>query len=122
MFGMLAQQTGGAFDAQLEALRYQHESGREHVAAIANALDGYDGGQDIKVTVLLENLAAYTSMLRQHIHREDHVFYPLVKRTLSEQDQLLLGSAFEEADQKNDQQSLERGRELVMEMGALLVS
>lgn len=75
MFGRLAERHQGELDAEIEALRHQHDSGREYVSEMANALDGYSKGRDAEVIVMLENLAPFPSMLRRHIHREDRVFY-----------------------------------------------
>ncbi len=41
LFVQLAQKKHGEVDAQLEALRFQHERGRELVTNMANSLDGY---------------------------------------------------------------------------------
>ena len=83
LFVRLAEKKRGEVDAQLESLRYQHERGREHITAIANALDGYVERDHMKVTTMLESVAAYVSLLRHHIHVEDHIFYPLAKNVLA---------------------------------------
>lgn len=70
MFTQLAQKTGGAFDGQIESLRHQHERGRNSIAEIASSLEGYTRGNEIQTTALIENLAAYISLLRHHIHED----------------------------------------------------
>jgi len=120
MFGLLAQRKNGAIDAQLESLRYQHERGRDFIGEIAKSLEGYGKGQEVQSSALLENLAAYVSLLRHHIHREDHVFYPLVERELTEGEMKDLAKAFEREEAKFGEGVGDKARRLVREMGALL--
>ena len=69
MFAQLAQKKGGVFDGPIDALRHQHERGRNFITAISDSLDGYSKGNDFDITTLLENLAAYTSLLILHIQK-----------------------------------------------------
>ena len=48
MFVRLAQKQSGEYDGEVESLRHQHETGRDHIAAIGAALDGYETGNPIK--------------------------------------------------------------------------
>ena len=80
----------------------------------------YDQGEDARTTILLENLAAYTSVLRNHIHKEDHSFYPLVDKEFSEAEQQSLLKEFHKEESKAGGQIFEESQKLVMEMGALL--
>jgi hemerythrin-like domain-containing protein len=121
MFMWLAQKKRGEFDAPIDSLRFQHERGREHVTEISNALSGYAEGVDDKTTTLLENAAAYISMLRQHIHREDHVFYPMVKKEMSESEGQEMVDAFNEANRKAGEDFHAKYHELVLAMGGMLV-
>lgn len=120
MFAQLAQKRRGAIDAQIDALRYQQERGRNYIAEIGNALDGYGRGRDVQATTVLENLAAYISLLRHHIHREDHVFYPMVAREFSEGELRSLLDLFRQEEAKAGGQAVENSRTLLEEMSALL--
>jgi len=120
MFVQLAQKKGGVFDAQIDALRYQHERGRNFLAEISKSLSGYAQGQPIPTTTVLENTAAYLSLLRQHIHREDHIFYPLVEKEFSQSDDQRLLEEFRKAEERCGGKVFERSRRLLMEMGAML--
>ena len=80
MFGLLAQKKEGTFDGAIGALRYQHERGRQFVVKIENSLEAYANGDEIATTTLLENLTAYISLLRRHIHMEDHIFFKMVEK------------------------------------------
>jgi hemerythrin-like domain-containing protein len=121
MFGLLAQKKEGAIDAQIDALRYQHERGRNFIAEIANSLEGYSKGEEFSTTSLLENLAAYISLIRRHIHREDHFFYPMVEKELSAHEDKGLVEQFKKEEEKTGViDFFEYSRRTVMEINALL--
>ena len=120
MFVLLAQKMKGKHDAAIEGLRYQHERGRTIVSAVADAIAGYDRGEDRAAVAILESCAAFGSLLRQHINREDSVFYPMAKKELSQEDQARLQEEFRRADEKAGGECLERNEERVMKMSALL--
>ena len=120
MFAQLAQKKRGVLDGQIDSLRHQHERGRNFITEISNSLDGYARGNEIHTTSLLENLAAYISLLRHHIHREDHIFYPMVKEEFSENEGQDLLRLFEKEDQKAGGKTFENSQKLVHEMAALL--
>lgn len=120
MFGHLAEKNNGELDAQIDALRYQHDRGRDLITTIDSALEGYKQGEDARTTILLENLAAYVSLLRTHIHKEDHSFYPLVDREFTEEEQRSLLEEFHKEESKAGGQITQESQKLVKEMGALL--
>ena len=121
MFVRLAQKKSGEIDGQIEALRHQHERSRNHISAIHDALDGYAEGKPIQTDDLLENVAAYVALLRSHIHREDHVFFPMVKETLTEEEEQLLEAEFEKARQKAGEDFFEASHKEVVDMGSMLM-
>lgn len=84
LFRELAQKQKGAMDAQLDALRHQHERGREIMNRVRESLSGYYKADPGATATLLENLAAYAALLRHHIHREEHVYYPMIVSLFSE--------------------------------------
>jgi len=120
LFMRVAQLKKGAVDAEIDALRLQHERGRSIVTGIADALDGYEKGDNINSARLIENLAAYTSLLRHHIHKEDHVFYPLAREELTEQDEQDLVKEFENAREKSGGMAFEEAHKAVVDMGSIL--
>jgi hemerythrin-like domain-containing protein len=120
MFVMLAQKMKGKHDAAIEALRYQHERGRSIVTAISTAIAGYHRGDERDVLAVLENTAALGSLLRQHINREDSVFYPMAKKELTPEEQERLAEEFRRADEKAGADCFDRNEERVMKMGGLL--
>ena len=120
MFVMLAQKVKGRYDAPIEALRYQHERGRSLVSAISDAIAGYHRGDERAVLSILESVAAFGALLRQHINREDSVFYPMAKKELSKEEQERLVEEFRRADEKSGLECFERSEERVMKMEGLL--
>ena len=86
MFVRLAQVKGGEFDGEIDALRHQHEQGRKYIAEMAIALEGYLQDDPIATSQLIENMAAYTAMLRNHIHEwfENRLNRRLVRREWDE--------------------------------------
>jgi hemerythrin-like domain-containing protein len=123
VFGLLALKKGGAFDGPIGSLRYQHERCRACIHEISNSLDGYADGDDFATTSLLENLAAYISLLRRHIYEEDHTFFKMAEKELSKEEEDLLLVQFKKEDQKmGDQTFYDQNRKLLDEMETLLNS
>lgn len=100
MFGMLALKEECDLDGEMIALRYQHERNRHFIREIENVLDLYAGGDDIAATPLLENLASYISLLKRHIHREDHLFFKMAVKVLSEEENVVLLAHFMNEEQR----------------------
>ncbi len=120
MFTLLAQKHDGRLDAAIEGLRNQHENGRNHVAEIDFAKEGYEAGQEPATTTLLEHLACYISMLRQHINREDHRLDPMALEALSAGEMESLLVEFRRANDKAGEGFFEKSQDRVLKMGALL--
>lgn len=121
MFVRLAQKKNGALDGQIEALRHQHERGRNYISAIREALEGYAAGQPIPTSQIIENTAAYAALLRNHIHTEDHVFFPMVQDVLTEVEDEALQAEFDKAREKAGEDFFEKSHKLVVDMGSQLV-
>ncbi len=120
MFVRLAQKRDGTIDGQIESLRRQHERARNYISEITDALDGYAAGQPIQVSQVLESTAAYISLLRNHIHKEDHVFFPLVQEELSDEEEQQSQLEFEEARQTAGEDTFEDSHKLAVDMGSML--
>ncbi|MGQ9652903.1 MAG: hemerythrin domain-containing protein [Thermodesulfobacteriota bacterium] len=120
LFGKLAEKGGGRFDAEIEALRYQHDRGRNHITEISNSLDGFAKGVETNICTLLENVGAYIHLLNHHIHREDHVFYPMVREALSPSEMAAITELFQTEDRKAGPKAFETNQGLVRHMASLL--
>jgi hemerythrin-like domain-containing protein len=120
MFVQLAQKKNGAIDGQIEALRYQHDQGRSFIAAIAGALDGYSDGDPNDTAVVRENAAAFASLLKHHIHTEDHIFFPMSQEAMTPQELEVLGEKFEKVQEVHGADTFERYHKLVIDLDAML--
>ena len=120
MFKELAQKKEGTLDGQIEALRYQHERGRNYMNLVSDSLRGYKKKEELDTAILQENLAAYISLLRLHIHREESVFYPLVENIFSEGEKKGLIRQFNIENRKIGSENIDKNESIVKEMGELL--
>lgn len=124
LFSFLAAKKGGNIDLEIGSLRYQHELNRRCIKKIKASLKGYEAGSEIATTTLLENLAAYISILKRHIYREDHLFFPMANSELSKDEKRQLKHQFdeEEAGYNTNQMScdnlyrLEKMEKLILEI------
>jgi len=120
LFVQVAQKKRGEVDAQLEALRHEHVRGRNLVASMEQALPGYAAKDSIKIGELLECLGAYTALLKHHIHIEDHVFYPMAEKTLTDKEFAVISGEFDKQADKHGRDTFERCHKMVVDMGSML--
>ena len=121
MFVRLAQRQDGEMDGEIAALRSQHEGARDYVTEISLALNGYDEGRQIQIEKVMENANAYVALMRDHIHREDHLFFPLVSEKLTDDEMSQLTVEFDRAAEKAGEHVFEEHHKLVVDMGSMLV-
>jgi len=121
MFRELAQKRKGVLDAQIDALRNQHERGRNLMNEVSRSLKGYENDDPLDTSTLLENFAAYTSLLRHHIHREEEVYYPMVAILFSEAEKKGLADAFQTENEKVPPQRRQWHIDVVNEMAQQIV-
>ena len=73
----------------------EHKEGQGMVKAIAAALPQAKAGESSAIACVSLNLRAYIGLLRDHIDRENNVFFPLADRLFTSDDQKELLLAFE---------------------------
>ena len=121
MFGLLAQKKDGAFDGPISALRFEHERCREFIKRIERSVEDYILGDQIATATLLENLAAYISILKRHIHSEDQIFFPMVDRELTQNEKdALLMQFLKEEEKMGGRDFFINSEKMVFEMCYLL--
>lgn len=121
MFGLLAEKKNGKFDAEIGALRFQHEKGRSYLRNIEEALESYELDDEITNTLLLENLTSYISLLRRHIFLEDHVFFKMAKKSLDESDDEALAAHFQQEEEaQGGDHFVDKNRNRVEELQSIL--
>ena len=120
MFTQLRYLKEGGIENQIGFLKQQHKRGRNYIKQISESLDGYAEGNDFDISTILENLAAYISLLKNHIHKEDYNFFQMVKETFPEHVLRSLVELFDKENQKSGGKIFEDSQKLVKEMAALL--
>lgn len=118
LFLKLAEKKGGTIDPQIVSLRDQHERSRELVSQIKEALKGYKKGDEVMVNRLAENVGYYVSLERQHVNRENHVFYPMAEETFSEDEMAEFDKEFDKIDEKQGGDRYRNAVKLVESMEA----
>ncbi|MFQ6617820.1 MAG: hemerythrin domain-containing protein, partial [Fidelibacterota bacterium] len=83
--------TGGPIGVMLG----EHDMGRGYVSGMTRALEDYRAGEKGSIKGVLENFRKYTSLLRDHIYKEDNILYPLADDVLTDEDQKELLEKFE---------------------------
>jgi len=74
----------------LAVMLHEHDSGRAHLRALANAIPGAIGGDERARREFVRQARAYVDLLTAHIGKEDHVLFRLADQTLSpEEDEQL---------------------------------
>ncbi len=121
MFGFLARKKEGLLDLEIGSLRHQHEIGRQFLAKVEKSINGYAMKNEIAITSLLDNLASFSSVLSRHIFREDHLFFPMVEKELSENEKETLMEQFKIEEQTLEKQNpVEKNLELLNKMQKLI--
>jgi hemerythrin-like domain-containing protein len=85
-------------EGPLGVMLMEHDEGRDYVAAIADSIDAYDGGDASAVRVIVENARGYTGLLRDHIAKEDEVLFPMADRVLNSSDQREMEERFQRVE------------------------
>ena len=63
---------------------YEHDQGRGFVSGMENAINRYEAGDASAAKDIVRNANEYAALLRQHIHKEDMVLYPMAQNALGE--------------------------------------
>jgi len=79
----------------IAVMLFEHDEGRQHIAAIDDAIGAYERGDPAAARTIAENALAYVELLRQHIWKEENVLFPMANEVLSGQDQSELVERFE---------------------------
>jgi hemerythrin-like domain-containing protein len=113
LFLKLAEKKGGELDPQIVSLRDQHERSRGLVAKIKETLKAYEKGDEVAFSTLAENMGYYVSLEKSHLHRENHVFYPMAEEVFSADEMADFDSEFAKIDEKQGKGTYNKGVEMV---------
>jgi hemerythrin-like domain-containing protein len=78
----------------------EHDTGRDYVKGISEALEKYKEGDLKAASYIIENAKNYIALLKQHIVKEDNILYPMAEVCLSEKKQGELLERFEIIEQE----------------------
>ncbi|MBW6510617.1 MAG: hemerythrin domain-containing protein [Desulfuromonadaceae bacterium] len=84
----------------IEAMHIEHDQGRAHVLAIAEAAQKALNGETGQAPVIAENANGYAALLRGHINKEDDILYPLAERILPQAVRDRMLEAYAQAEAK----------------------
>lgn len=121
MFTQLEYLKDGALGGQIKSLKQQHVRGRNYIQKISDSLDGYVKGNDCDIAAIIENMAAYISLLKNHLHMEEYILFPMVKETFPENVLRGLVQLYNKEDQKNGGETLKCSRKLIEQMNRLFI-
>ncbi len=122
IFVKLAEKKGGSIDPQIVSLRDQHERGRTFIKAISSAVDGYLDGSEVKKAKLFENLGYFYQLQKQHLNRENHVFFPMAREAFSEAEMEGFVEEFMKEEERLGPETLKYSETLVEEKFHRLVA
>lgn len=120
LFPILVEKLEGELDQPFKALENQHKQARIAMKEIRRTLDGYVEGDDTQTAIFWRNLGSYTSFLRAHINRENHIFLPWIERALKKTEREELERQFEMEESKLGEDVLEKSKEILNEMTQVL--
>ncbi len=95
LFPALEKRGVPAHGCPLAALRHEHEKGRASVAALAEAVRAYGGGDPQAREALLGSLGALVALYPDHIWKEDYLLFPMANKVLTPEDQADVRQKFE---------------------------
>lgn len=98
----------------IEAMHMEHEQGRAHVRAMAEAAQKALDGEPGQEAIIIEHAKGYAALLRGHIDKEDNILYPLAERVLPVGVRERMLAAYAAAEAKTPQLE-QRYREVVEE-------
>ena len=76
----------------------EHEQGRAHVRAMAEAIGPASAGDAAAVRRFAEHARGYIALLGAHIQKEDHVLFAMANQALSPEEQQTLLAAFQKVE------------------------
>jgi hemerythrin-like domain-containing protein len=94
LFPALLQRGGAAAQAPVSVMLGEHDQGRSHIKAIAEALPGAAEGEAQAAQAVTRNLRDYVGLLRAHIEKENNILFRIAEEILSASDQESLSEAF----------------------------
>lgn len=86
----------------IAVMLYEHDAGRALVKGMSDAVESYEKGDLSALSRLVAHSREFTSLLREHINKEDNILFAMADMHLSEEDQAKLSGRFDQAENHNE--------------------
>jgi hemerythrin-like domain-containing protein len=114
LFPLLAARGVPRDGGPIGVMLHEHTVGRSYLSALEQAAASGDRA------AILRAGRGYARLLREHIHKEDHVLFPMGDRAFSPEDQAALTRAFDEVERlEMGEGTHERYHDLIHELVAV---
>jgi hemerythrin-like domain-containing protein len=120
IFLKLAEKKAGELDPQIVSLRDQHERGRSLVKSILRSVPGYIKKDEIATAKLEENLGFFHYLQKQHLNRENHIFYPMVRKTFSDEEMAEFEAEFDKDAERYPIDMFKKSEQTINEIAEVL--
>ncbi len=77
---------------------HEHEEGRSYVKGMSDAIPAASQGDKEALQRFIQHANSYVHMLREHIQKEDHCLFSMANQAMSDEDQQLLQSKFDQVE------------------------
>ena len=89
----------------------EHTTGREYVKGLSLGIEEYAKGNTSAANQIIENARNYSSLLSNHIYKEDNILYPMAEMRISKEKHNDLLKEFERVD--SEKIGLDKQKELI---------
>jgi hemerythrin-like domain-containing protein len=84
----------------IAVMLYEHEKGRLYISNLAQATDQFASKNGGPTLDIIQNARNYAELLRQHIHKEDMVLYPMAENILGAEGVNSMQPAFQKVEEE----------------------
>lgn len=98
LFPLLQKKNPNRIGGPVGVMLNEHVQGRSLIKQISQEIEKYNKDAKNEGPKIIEGLGKYTSLLSQHIRKENEILFPMADSILSESEQNKLFEAFEELE------------------------
>lgn len=84
----------------IQVMLSEHNMGREYTAKLEDGILAYEKGVPEARNQIIDKAMGYAFLLREHIHKENNILYPMGDRIFTEDDQKKLFEEFEKVEKE----------------------
>lgn len=99
LFSAMEEAGFSTVEGPIAVMLAEHVVGRDHVSKMAQAASDYREGDESSISRFVDNARGYISLLRDHIHKEDNILYPMADSRLTDEDQSVLEREFKRVNE-----------------------